>query len=427
MIKSLFIFATTVISQITVFGQEPFNKDWYVPLPLQSYTPPKDTAFKENKLIVFNILDQKFDTLQTENYMNHPKHKSSPPNNKPLSEMNKNGDIPDFTFSNVQPADQLAGFPNYPNSTVVKMFITFFNPKNNQNSFGTCSGIMIHPGFILTGGHCVKSKFDSSYAVSITVIPAYNLGSRPFGLTTVTNWYSFTQWTQNGNLDYDMAILSLSNPIGNASGWLDWGYHADTSFFTSPANVFYSFGYPGYDPIGNPVFEEGERMYYMTGNMDYWQSKNTMCHYNIGYQGQSGSGLFYTDSTNKSKVFGVLSHGNIFPPYFTCHCRMDSSMFNYFNSIIPTISDIETKSSIKNISIYPNPSNSIFNIDFSEIHYKEIELRVFNALGMQIKKASINQFNSLVTINLESFPTGTYFIKAGIDGKLVNGRICKTD
>lgn len=106
---------------------------------------------------------------------------------------------------------------------------------------------------------------------------------------------------------------------------------------------------------------------------------------------------------------------------------MDSIMFNHFNNIIPIITETEPKSYIKQILIYPNPSNGVFNIDFSELHYNEINLQVFDSFGQQIIKESIKQFNSIATIDLTSFPSGTYLIKAVIDGESVNGRICKTE
>ncbi|MEP7196079.1 MAG: T9SS type A sorting domain-containing protein [Saprospiraceae bacterium] len=424
---SIYFFVTTVIFQVNILGQQPFNKDLYKPIPLQQFTPPKDTTYKENKLIVFNMLEKKFDTVLYRNNDHHLNKKHPTYNYEQHNGMIYNLKGQEYVFSNLLPADQLAEFPDYPISTTVKLFLTFFNPNNHQGGFGTCSGVIISPGYILTAGHCVKSNFDSSYVVSCTVVPAYNLGSTPFGITTTTNWYSFTQWTANGNLDYDMAIMSLTNPIGNNTKWLDWGYNSNDSFFTSASNVFYSFGYPGYDPIGNPAFEEGERMYYMRGNMDFWNSSNTMCHNNIAYQGLSGSGLYYQDSSNNRKVYGVLSHGSISPPYYTCHCRMDSSMFELFNSIIPEISSVENERIKKQILIYPNPTKGIFKIDFSEIKYKEIKLQIYDALGLEVAKEKLTSIKSIATIDLTVYPIGTYFIKAEIDRQIVHGRICKLE
>lgn len=425
-INSFCVLLTLILSSLNSHCQDPLNEELYLPMPLQAYTAPKDTNDKVNKLIVFNMVEKKFDTIRpdrkTYNLFNRD---SRYEDQLEIEKLNGNKNM-EYTFSNVQPADQLNGFPDYPVSTIVKLFLNFFNPVNGQMNFATCSGVLIHPGYILTGGHCVKSKFDSSYAVSCTVIPAYNLGKRPFGLTTTTNWYSFSQWTQNGNLDYDIAIMSLSSPIGNTTGWLELGFHPNDSFFTSPLNVFYSFGYPGSDPLGNPVFEEGERMYYMYGNMDFLKQANSICHNNIGYQGQSGSGLFYQDSSNNRMVFGVLSHGNLFPPYHTCHCRMDSFMFKHFNNIIQPVSTAENKNSEKQILLYPNPTKEIFTINFGDISFNKCNVRLFDVNGFQISEKTIYASNSLTTFDLSSFPMGTYIIRAELDGQSIYGRICKT-
>jgi len=423
----LFAIVTTVVVQYSVFGQQPFNKGLYSPMPLQHYSAPKDTSNKDNKLEIFNMIENKFDSLRFGTTIGNQSNSFLPSSNEQPNEFVKNGNQA-YSFTNLQPADQLSGFGSYPITTIVKLYLTFYNPSTGGYSYMTCSGAIINPGFVITAGHCIKSNTDPSYVVACTVMPEYNMGSQPFGQTTTTNWYSFTQWTNNGNWDYDMAILSLSSPIGNSTGWLGWGYNANNSFFTSSSNTFHSFGYPGRDDFGNPVFEQGERMYYMNGYMDNWQSTNTMCHNNIGYHGQSGSALYYKDGSNNRYVYGVLSHGNgTTPPYYTCHCRMDASMFNYFSSIIPATSVIENYNSTKQILVYPNPSSDKFKIDFSEIFYKKITLQVFNNIGQLITEKSILQNEPITTIDLTTFSTGVYFIKAIIDEKIINGKICKTE
>lgn len=429
MIKIISLCACLGISviQLSVRGQSTFNRDLYTPMPLQPFSPPKDTAYKENTLVIFDMLERKFDTGKIEHHHKNLNPDFSFESHEQANQFIKNRETLGFGFTDVKPADQIAGFPNYPMSAVVKLFLTFFNPDNNQYSFATCSGMIIEPGFIITGAHCVKSKFDASYAVECTVIPAYNLGTRPFGLTTTTNWYALSQWTENGNLEYDMAIMRLANPIGNTTGTVDWGFNPDTSFYTKATNVFYSFGYPGYDPLGLPVFEEGERMYYMQGFMDFWQASNTMCHRNIGYSGQSGSGLFYQDSFNNRQVHGVLSHGNLFPPYFTCHCRMDSILFNYFNSIISPVNTDEPVTLNNQIALYPNPTYGVFYADFKSLTNQEVSYQIFDGLGRQIKQEYINTGSSNDMIDLTDFPDGIYYLKANHEGNSRYGRIYKME
>ncbi len=417
------IFLTLILFRIVVFGQEP-NIEAIKPIPLQSFTPPKDTVYKDNKMILYDMIAKEFDTISLGSY-SHRKSEYNLGGNDQRNLKSKND--PEELFTNLQPADQLAEFPNYPISTIVKLFLTFYNPVNKQNSFGTCSGVMIHPEYILTAAHCVKSKFDSSYVVACTIIPAYNLGKRPFGSTSTTQWYAFSQWTSNGNLDYDIAVMKLSQPIGNSTGWMDLSYHPDSSFFTSSSNVFYSFGYPGYDPLGNPVFEEGERMYYMYGNMDFSMDSNRVCHNNIGYSGMSGSGLFYNDSSQNRKVYAVLSGGSIFPPHHTCHCRLDSGMYSYFKSIVPNINMVNSCNIKKQVLIYPNPSSGKFTIDINEMNARKVKIQVYNLLGNLVYSEILEHAPSLLTIDLKELANGPYSLQVSINGKTEFCKIIKLE
>ena len=58
------------------------------------------------------------------------------------------------------------------------------------------------------------------------------------------------------------------------------------------------------------------------------------------------------------------------------------------------------ESEIPGIRIYPNPSSSIVNIDYSE----ELEVRIFNILGQQVLESNSK------TINISNFENGTYFL-----------------
>ncbi|MFZ4784149.1 MAG: trypsin-like serine protease, partial [Flavobacteriales bacterium] len=392
--------------------QEIFDKNKYSPMPLPRYSEPVDSAFKQNALIMFDMQNLEFDTIDV-NMNNYRTAANVSSSNAIASNEFSQGNVQAYSFSNLQPADQLAGFGSYPVTTIVKLYLTMFNPITNSYSYTACSGAMINPWYIITAGHCVNSSIDPSYAVACTVIPEYNMGSQPFGQTTTVSWYSFPQWTVNGDWNYDMAVMGLASPMGNTTGWLGWGCNNDNSFFTNPSNLFHSFGYPAQDDWGNSVLEGGERMYYMNGYMDFWESTNSMCHYNLGFHGQSGSGLYYKDASNNRYVYGVLSHGNgSTPPYYTCHCRMDCGMFDYFNSIIPSAIGVDESDLSKQILIFPNPTESSFHINFSELVFKKADLEIYNQFGEIIVRTTVDASNPETDIDLTNYTTGVYFIRA---------------
>lgn len=373
----------------------------YEPMPLPQVAPLLDSNFTANELMKFNAAELSFNFLGVQADMN-PVHEVVPPSDLTLG-MDEFSTL-SKSFSNLTAADQL-GTPltTYPISTIVKLFITMYNPSNGQSSNVSCSGAMVGSNLVMTAGHCVDSSTDPSYATAITVVPAYNLGSSPFGSAQMTQWYSFTQWIKNGNWDYDIAMLELDQPMGNTVGWLGWGYNMDNSFFTNSANVFHSFGYPAQDDFGNQVFEGGERMYYMNGFMDFWESANAMCHYNIGFHGQSGSGLYHNNNGNRT-VYGVLSHGDgTNQPYRTCHTRLDSWMYSQF---LPLVSQEELDPN-EQLEAYPNPSNSgIYSLKLPEICTGELTIVSVN--GEIVYHEELTGVQSLV-LNLSTVRAGIYF------------------
>lgn len=142
-----------VVPQALLLGQNDFDPDQYAPIPIQPNSPPKDVAYKDCKHVGYDMLTNTFDSFKIVNnaYSNQNTFWSSGMGMTTKSIINTIDQA--FDFSNLQPADQLAEFPDYPISAIVKLYLTFFNPVNNQNSFGTCSGVMIHPDLILTGAH----------------------------------------------------------------------------------------------------------------------------------------------------------------------------------------------------------------------------------------------------------------------------------
>lgn len=84
------------------------------------------------------------------------------------------------------------------------------------------------------------------------------------------------------------------------------------------------------------------------------------------------------------------------------------------------IPDIE---GINSISIYPNPSNGIFNIDINSTRNLTINVKIFDVLGQLVDESEIKNFKS--TIDLTSKANGMYFIQINCNGSTYNTKIMK--
>ncbi|NVN94751.1 MAG: S8 family peptidase [Bacteroidetes bacterium] len=76
------------------------------------------------------------------------------------------------------------------------------------------------------------------------------------------------------------------------------------------------------------------------------------------------------------------------------------------NVYVPSV-EADTK-----IKVYPNPFNSIVNIEFKDINASDILISVCDILGKEVKHLSIaNQKEGSISIDLQNFQSGVYFVR----------------
>lgn len=78
----------------------------------------------------------------------------------------------------------------------------------------------------------------------------------------------------------------------------------------------------------------------------------------------------------------------------------------------------------KGISIYPNPSEGVFNIDFRGYDENTFDITIYNALGQLIHKGSVTPQNTN-QIDLTSFGAGSYFITLQNANETINKIVVK--
>jgi len=119
---------------------------------------------------------------------------------------------------------------------------------------GFCSGTAINSPtrqLVLTAGHCVNSGHEngkaSVWSNYLEFVPAYNGGVAPFGAFVARRQKIFapTQWTKQGNPDFDMgAFLVFPNAEGaNVADAVGGG--ATIVIDQTRRQTFQTYGYPG--------------------------------------------------------------------------------------------------------------------------------------------------------------------------------------
>jgi len=212
--------------------------------------------------------------------------------------------------------------PDYdPARRNVKLYMEFPDGFGGTDYF-VASGTLISPKHVLTAGHCVYNDTTNQWASKITVYPALDDGqASQWGSATSVGVWSFTGWSTNEDLNWDMGGVILDRPVGALTSWMGYGYTTNCSFFeTTP---FYNFSYPAESAYGF----DGNTMWSMSGTWDDGCVDSNLVEMNkMVYKGMSGSGAYALIDTSRY-VYAVCSHRWIGGP--SRYAKMWQNMFTY--------------------------------------------------------------------------------------------------
>jgi hypothetical protein len=181
--------------------------------------------------------------------------------------------------------------------------------------------------------------------------------------------------------------------------------------------------------VDNTLYMENDirvmqRNYYLTDNSNNWTSQ-AISRYNISYDTSSNANypIYPTISVffeGWEKWFDIIN--TQYPIAQDERWRennntgmlsyVETSTYNY-EEVVLGINNIEKQN--ENISVYPNPTNDILNIEVQE-NSKPLQITLYNTLGKEVMRTNLSSSQ----INIANLPQGLYLLNISSNGKILN-------
>jgi len=152
------------------------------------------------------------------------------------------------------------------------------------------------------------------------------------------------------------------------------------------------------------------------------------------WNGTNTAGTVVADGNYNIKIFSVWNHGSTSNQLYTSTVgftkgttpsTVTPAATNWLTGVTliwtpATTTGIEENASNPSISVAPNPSNGIFNVDFKNAN----NIKVFNALGVLVYDEKIEQTaEGTKAIDLSNFSNGMYFINVSNEKGSINHKV----
>lgn len=174
---------------------------------------------------------------------------------------------------------------------------------------GWGTGSIVGRNDVLTAGHVLYDADHGGYATQVTVTPASQGGSAPYGVITSTHLDVNSDFVNNRTYDSDFGLITTATNIGDSTGWMAIGGTVSSGSTISTA------GYPSDRYNGTGMIAE-------TGHVAGTTSTRVIFDSDIdGYFGQSGSAVWTTDAAHGTRsivsLFDYISYTTNIGPALT--------------------------------------------------------------------------------------------------------------
>jgi hypothetical protein len=157
-----------------------------------------------------------------------------------------------------------------------------------------------------------------------------------------------------------------------------------------------------------------------------WEVEHAIEFSHFGVE-HSSDGLSFSPigqtSFNSSELKYEYTHSSITTPnnYYRLKLVNADGSYTYSNILV-----LKVVTSLKELSVYPQPARNYININLATQHAQRITIKVINSTGISVREEQVQLNpgnNSFLINNLQRLNPGFYFLKTMIDGKPVSRKI----
>jgi hypothetical protein len=86
---------------------------------------------------------------------------------------------------------------------------------------------------------------------------------------------------------------------------------------------------------------------------------------------------------------------------------------------------VESYDLFPDVTIAPNPSSGVFEVEFANGIAEKTSLMIYNVLGQEVKSLDCARDDKTVTLDLSDYPSGVYLVKIANGDGVIEKRVLK--
>lgn len=180
-----------------------------------------------------------------------------------------------------------------------------------------CSGnavVSANKSTVATAGHCLNEG-PGAFATNFVFVPKYENGVAPYGKWTARNLYAPSQWSANGDIQYDTGFAVMNQLNGQYLS--DVVQESGVEFNAARGLTYKAYGYPAASPFNGETLKSCQGTAVNDPNNPQFNTQGISCDMTGGSSG--GPWFIGSDATglqNSVNSYGYNRSAVMYGPYW---------------------------------------------------------------------------------------------------------------